>query len=91
MPIPDAAADRARIATIVVSARARELGIKLLGNGPSADPGTEIRNNARLELVTLAGQGRLQMVTRSVPLAQAAKRTARSTPATPAARSCLVP
>jgi NADPH:quinone reductase-like Zn-dependent oxidoreductase len=37
----DLVADRARIATIVVTPRSREAGIKLLGGAPGADPGTE--------------------------------------------------
>src|SRR5450755_2388188 len=47
-------ADRARIATIAASARGLELGIQVLGGAPGADPGTEIRDAARLELVRLA-------------------------------------
>jgi hypothetical protein len=31
----------------------------LLGNGPGADPGTELRANARLPMLQLAGEGRL--------------------------------
>jgi NADPH:quinone reductase len=69
----DLVADRARIATIVVTPRAREAGIKLLGGAPGADPGTEIRNAARLDLARLAGNGTLQVfVTRTYPLSQAA-------------------
>jgi NADPH:quinone reductase-like Zn-dependent oxidoreductase len=66
-------ADRDRIATIVASPRARSLGIKALGGGPGADPGTDIRNAARLELARLAGEGKLQVVlAQTFPLAQAA-------------------
>jgi NADPH:quinone reductase len=65
--------DRARIATIVVTPRAREAGIKLLGGAPGADPGTEIRNAARLDLARLAGDGALKVfVTRTYPLSQVA-------------------
>ncbi len=52
-------ADRSRIATIAAFARAPGLGIKLLGAGPNADPGTEIRNAARAELVDLVKDGKL--------------------------------
>jgi NADPH:quinone reductase-like Zn-dependent oxidoreductase len=65
--------DRQRIATIAAFARAPHVGIKLLGNGPGADPGTEIRTAARAELVRLAGEGDIRVVVgRTLPLAQAA-------------------
>jgi NADPH2:quinone reductase len=69
----DLVADRARIATIVVTPRAREAGIKLLGGAPGADPGTEIRLPARLDLAKLAGDGMLRVfVARTYPLSQVA-------------------
>jgi NADPH:quinone reductase len=69
----DLVADRSRIATIVVTPRAREAGIKLLGGAPGADPGTEIRLPARLDLAKLAGDGALRVfVAHTYPLAQAA-------------------
>jgi NADPH:quinone reductase-like Zn-dependent oxidoreductase len=34
----------------------------LLGNGPGADPGTEIRDAARAELARLAGAGELRVI-----------------------------
>ncbi|HEY9241543.1 MAG TPA: NADP-dependent oxidoreductase [Streptosporangiaceae bacterium] len=69
----DLVADRARIATIVVTARSREAGIKLLGGAPGADPGTELRAAARLDLAALAGDGTLRVfVARSYPLSQVA-------------------
>src|SRR5262249_56314175 len=46
-------ADRARIATIAAPARGLEVGIKVLGGAPGADPGTQIRDAARLELARL--------------------------------------
>ena len=52
-------ADRSRIATIAGFARASGLGIQLLGNGPGADPGTEIRAAAIPQLVELAADRRL--------------------------------
>ncbi|MES1212613.1 MAG: NADP-dependent oxidoreductase [Leifsonia sp.] len=51
--------DRSRIATVAGFARAGELGIRLLGNGPGADPGTELRSGARLPMLKLAGDGLL--------------------------------
>jgi NADPH:quinone reductase-like Zn-dependent oxidoreductase len=49
--------DRNRIATIAAFARGVDVGIKVLGGGPGADPGTEIRNAARLDLVDLVAAG----------------------------------
>ncbi len=54
-------ADRGRIATIAAFGRAPEVGIKALGGGPGADPGTEIRDRARLELVSLVEEGQLEV------------------------------
>ena len=85
----DMVADRARIATIVVTPRAREAGIELLGGAPGADPGTEVRNAARLDLAKLAGEvcsgSSWPAVTRS---ARWPARTGTSWAATPPARSC---
>ena len=65
--------DRNRIATIAAVRRGLELGIKVLGGAPGADPGTAIREAARLELARLAGQGRLRVVVdRTFPLDNAA-------------------
>lgn len=65
--------DPPRFATIVGSAAARDAGVKILGGGPGADPGTEIREQARLELVDRVAAGTLQVfVARSYPLAQVA-------------------
>jgi NADPH:quinone reductase-like Zn-dependent oxidoreductase len=67
-------ADRNRIATIAAPRRGLELGIKVLGGAPGADPGTAIRNAARLELARMAGQGQLRvLVSRSFPLENAAE------------------
>jgi NADPH:quinone reductase len=66
-------ADRSRIATIVAFARGLEDGIKVLGGGPGADPGTELRNAARLELAQLAGDGKLQVPIKTMALADAAE------------------
>ncbi len=54
--------DAARIATIAAQRRAAAAGIKALGSGPGADPGTEIRNAARTELAKMAGTGELRVV-----------------------------
>ncbi len=65
--------DRARIATIAAFGRGGQEGIKVLGNGPGADPGTEIRDAARVELARLAGDRSLRVfVTQTFPLADAA-------------------
>ena len=66
-------ADRARIATIAAFARGQQAGLKVLGGAPGADPGTEIRAAARLELTRLAQAGALRVfVTKTFPLAEAA-------------------
>jgi NADPH2:quinone reductase len=65
-------ADRGRIVTVVASKRAFDSGIKVIGGAPGADPGTEIRSAARLELARLAGDGKLRVVIAGVyPLAEA--------------------
>ncbi|NUR60853.1 MAG: NADP-dependent oxidoreductase [Catenulispora sp.] len=65
--------DRARIATIVSFARGAEAGIRLLGGAPGAEPGTDIRAAARLQLTEAAAAGRLTvLVAASYPLREAA-------------------
>ena len=65
--------DRGRIATIAAQRRAQETGIRALGGGPGADPGTEIRAHAWEELVPLAAKGELELViARTFPLVDAA-------------------
>jgi NADPH:quinone reductase len=65
--------DRARIVTAVASPRAFEAGIKVIGGAPGADAGTEIRDEARLQLVQLAEGGKLRVVVAATyPLAEAA-------------------
>ena len=54
--------NRDRIATINGFKHGAELGIRLLGASPGADPGTELRNAARLELIRLAQDGKLDVV-----------------------------
>jgi NADPH2:quinone reductase len=52
-------ADKDRIATIANFTAGPAAGIKVLGGGPGADPGEEVRANARTELTRLAGNGSL--------------------------------
>jgi NADPH:quinone reductase-like Zn-dependent oxidoreductase len=67
-------ADRSRIATLANAQRGLALGIRVLGGAPGADPGTEIRSQARLELVQLAEKGLIEViVVATYPLAQAAE------------------
>lgn len=48
-------------------------GVRRIGGGPGADPGTEIRSNAWRTLLPLAASGDLKLpVTRTYPLAEAA-------------------
>lgn len=54
-------ADRDRIATIANFERGPREGVQVLGNGPGADPGTELRDGARAELARLAGEGSLRV------------------------------
>lgn len=66
-------ADRKRIATTAAPRRGLEMGIKALGGGPGADPGTELRSAARAQLADLAGQGALRvLVSQTFPLHDAA-------------------
>jgi NADPH:quinone reductase len=67
-------ADRRRIATLANTPRGLEVGIQALGSAPGADPGWEIRSQARLELVQLAEKGLIEVtVVATYPLAQAAE------------------
>jgi NADPH2:quinone reductase len=66
-------AQRDRIASIAAFSRGAQLGIKLLGGGPGADPGTELRNAARLQLTALVEQGKLEVRTRSFALEDVAQ------------------
>ncbi len=66
-------ANRARIATIAAPARGLRVGTKVLGGAPGADPGTEIRDAARLELARLAQDGTLRVfVDQAFPLTDVA-------------------
>jgi NADPH:quinone reductase-like Zn-dependent oxidoreductase len=65
--------DRGRIATIAAPWRASKEGIKALGNSPGSDPGTEVRQAARLDLARLAGAGKLRVIIAAMyPLSQVA-------------------
>ncbi len=65
-------ADRLRIATVAAFDRAAGAGIQLLGGGPGADPGTEVRRQGRLVLTDLVDRGLLDVVVAaSFPLAEA--------------------
>jgi NADPH:quinone reductase len=67
-------ANRWRIATIAAFGRGQQEGIKVLGGAPGADPGTEIRDAARLELARLAQDQAVRVfVTRTFPLADVAE------------------
>jgi NADPH:quinone reductase-like Zn-dependent oxidoreductase len=66
--------DRKRIATLANFAGGAQAGIAVLGGGPGADPGTELRDAARLELVRLVEEGRLTVVVAGTfPLAEVAE------------------
>jgi NADPH:quinone reductase len=66
-------AGRVRIATIVGFVRGQREGVKLLGGVPGADPGTEIRQAARLDVARLAAEEKLQVVvSQTFPLADVA-------------------
>lgn len=66
--------DRRRIATLANVAGGSAAGVLVLGNGPGADPGTEVRDAARLELVRLVEEGRLEVVVAGTfPLADVAE------------------
>jgi NADPH:quinone reductase len=68
--------ERDRIVTALASPRAFAAGIKIIGGAPGADPGTEIRDEARLQLVRLAEEGKLRVVVAAAyPLAEAAAAT----------------
>jgi NADPH:quinone reductase-like Zn-dependent oxidoreductase len=83
-------ADRSRVVTIAnFTGRPQQEGVKVLGGGPGADPGEELRMNARLELTRLAGEGRIRVaVEHAYPLTDV--RAAHEALATRHARGKLV-
>lgn len=67
-------ADRGRIVTIAAFTYGAQLGVKLLGGGPGAEPGTDVRSAARAQLIRLVEAGRLDVrVGATYPLADAAR------------------
>ncbi len=66
-------ADRDRIVSIAAFPRGAEVGIKMIGGGPGADPGTELRSAARLQLTALVEQGKLEVRARSFALEDTAE------------------
>lgn len=67
-------ADRQRIASIAGSSRRVEAGIRIIGNGPGQDAGTEFRHAARAGLVASAGAGELRvLIAKAYPLPDAAQ------------------
>ena len=66
-------ADRDRVLTIAAFGRAPELGIHLIGNGPGADPGDEVRPIGRAEALRLLADGRIDIpIERTYPLSEVA-------------------
>jgi NADPH:quinone reductase len=66
-------ADRGRIVTLIASRRAFDSGVRVIGGAPGADPGTEIRAAARLDLARRAEDGTLRVIVEAAyPLAGAA-------------------
>lgn len=71
--------DRGRVATLVALDRAAALGVRALGHGPGADPGTDVRDAARGQLTALAADGTLDvLVTGAYALEDAARAHERS-------------
>ena len=65
--------DRDRVLTIAAFGRAPELGIHLIGNGPGADPGDEVRPIGRAEALRLLAEGRIDIpIERTYPLTEVA-------------------
>jgi NADPH:quinone reductase len=64
---------RDRIVTLAAPQRGFDLGLKVLGGAPGADPGTEVRAAARLELTRQAEAGTLRiLVAATYPLGEVA-------------------
>ena len=64
--------DRQRVVTVAAFGRAQSDGFRAIGAGPGADPGTQVRDAARLELVDLVEAGKLTVtVAATYPLDQA--------------------
>ena len=66
-------ADRGRIVTIAAPQQGFAHGLRVIGGSPGADPGTEIRAAARMELVRQAEAGKLRVrIAATYPLREAA-------------------
>jgi NADPH:quinone reductase-like Zn-dependent oxidoreductase len=66
--------DVRRVVTIAGFGRGAELGVVRIGGGPGADPGTAIRDAARLELVEAVAAGTLRvLVADTYPLREVAQ------------------
>ena len=84
--------DPSRVAELVVTQRARDAGVLLLGGAVGADPGLEIRDAARLELARLAGAGELEvLVAGTYPLADVAQAHTAIAGRHPVGKFALVP
>lgn len=57
----DLVADRTRVATLAGFDLGARLGVRLLGGGAGADPGTAVRRQARHDLVRLWADGRISV------------------------------
>jgi NADPH:quinone reductase-like Zn-dependent oxidoreductase len=85
-------ADRDRIATIAGFRRGAEVGIRMLGGGPGADPGRDIRTAARPVLVRLAEEGKLDViVSHTFPLERGAEALALVRTGHPGGQVALIP
>ncbi|MBK0865212.1 MAG: NADP-dependent oxidoreductase [Saccharopolyspora sp.] len=83
--------DPERIVTAAAFHRADD-GIKPVGGGPGADPGTEVRGNAWRRLFQLAAQGRLELpIARTFPLTEAAEAHRLSIDGHPGGKLVLLP
>lgn len=85
------ASDRARIVSLVPAKSPRDAGVRLLGGAPGAEPGTEVRNAARLDLARLAGDGGLRLPTRAFPLGEVAAAHRLGQSGHPGAKLVLLP
>jgi NADPH2:quinone reductase len=83
--------ERSRIVSIAAFQRA-DTGFQLIGHGPGADPGTEIRTNAWRQLLPLAATGKLTLLpVKAYPLTEAAQAHAFLSQGHPNGKLALVP
>jgi NADPH:quinone reductase len=83
--------DRARRTSIANFSSAGNEVFQLIGGGPNADPGTELRAAARPKLAALAASGELRLPTHAVPLADVAEAHRRSIAGHTLGKVVLVP